>query len=527
MSLVTRDVTSSAAATRLLNSPGSREMATLRPLSRLGFFSLLVGAIAAVVALAKNSPTAAVLSISILLATAEIYLLVKSAGGFTAVLLPLITVNAALTTALVFWHYVQDEAYVAFRITASDDYLIQAALIGMAFCAAYTVGALLAGPRRVIISLAPFQVGASFKLPNGALTLAGYAAVVLAIYGWQGALLESRYLQADGPFWAVAISSSVGIPFGLLALAIAASRGGRWRVVAMVGVGILALILFARASRGIAMVPILIMIARLLTSGKVSPRSAVLAGAMTVVLLQLPFVGRSNPDGVGIVPLGRLLLTRPGEVFTELNPAAIFGNFLYSAPQTATVANRQIPQEAFWVSINPMPGTVAGWDAIKGSLKLNPHTPYNALGELAAHGWVALILFAAVAGFLLALATRIAFNIEGGYQFVASILVLAVAAFFSLSILQYNLRPSARLIWYLLFGLSAVWLAANTVGRRRQVAESGKDLSPALRHARTLDPRGQVSARPGLLTSVPPSQRSRFSGECSTDTAATDQTANR
>lgn len=97
---------------------------------------------------------------------------------------------------------------------------------------------------------------------------------------------------------------------------------------------------------------------------------------------------------------------------------------------------------------------------------LNAYTPFNTLGELAAHGWAHLVLASSAAGFLMAVSTRIASGLRGGFQISASLLILAATTYFSLSILQYNLRSSARLVWYVFLGVTMLWFAALTMTRR-------------------------------------------------------------
>jgi hypothetical protein len=176
--------------------------------------------------------------------------------------------------------------------------------------------------------------------------------------------------------------------------------------------------------------------------------------------MQLPLVGRANPDGVGIIPLTQQVIFRPEEIFSGFSLDGILGNILFSGPLTGVVANRQIPLEALWVGVNPLPGSWAGWGEYKNALRVDSSTPYNALGELGAHGWFALVGVAFAVGLLLALSTRISSRLEGAYALAASLLVLGITVFFSVSILQYNLRSSIRLVWYILGGLGVIWMAS-------------------------------------------------------------------
>ena len=456
------------------------------------FVALLIGSV--VVALAENSALATAVAFGLMLAGAEVYILIKMAGGFTIAVLPVIAVNLVLLAAPVVWGGVEVAVPVWARSAGSEEALIQAALIGMVFCAAYTAGAVFAGPRAMSLTITGLGLAGRVRLPNGTFVAIGYACIFLAIYGYQGALLQGRYLQADGPFWAVA-GTVVAVPIAMLFLAVAAAQQGPWRGLAVVGIGIIALVCFGRSSRMLALLPFFLIAARAIVSvGKVPTRSVIFAGTATVFLQLFVLNGRGNPEGVGIIPLGELLFTRPGEAFAGYGVARLFGNVMLSSPLTSVVANRSIPPETFWVSVNPMPGQLAGWVEIKDSLRVNWFTPYNSLGELAAHGWLALAVGAAVMGFALALSSRLLSNFRGAYQIAASLLLLAITLRFSLSLLQYNLRSSARHIWYALFGLSAIWIA-SIVFHRSHLMTEGRESSATYPN--------QLSPNPTLVADPP------------------------
>ena len=433
---------------------------------KLAFCLLVAAAACAIATLAGSSALAGVLSVGLLLASAEVFTLTRLARGFSPILIPVLTVNGVFLSAPLLWERVQAQATTSFKIAASEESLIAAATIGIVFCAAFSFGAVLAGPRKMVLSLTDAATAVT-KIPAGALVAVGYGAIGLAVFAWQGALLEGRYLEARGPVWAVVASSAVGIPVAVLSLSMVAGRGGQWRMFALVGLFVASVILFARASRSVALLPGLVLLGWAIGSQRaIRGRSIAVAGVTTLLLLQFSLLGRANPDGVGILPLAQLLSTQSGDIFMGLSVAAVFGNFLVSAPQTALVASQPIADHVFWTSVNPLPSQFTDWDRVRESLMLNAYTPFNTLGELAAHGWAHLVLASSAAGFLMAVSTRIASGLRGGFQISASLLILAATTYFSLSILQYNLRSSARLVWYVFLGVTMLWFAALTMTRR-------------------------------------------------------------
>lgn len=424
-----------------------------------------------VLAITTNSSLNSVVAIGLVLAGVEILIISRLAGGFSAAIIPLLAVSSTLMVGSVVWKNVEDDAAAGIQFRVSEDDLTRAATIGIIFCAAYAVGACIAGPRKMA-KLSTAELARAIRAPDSALIATGYAGIALAILAWQGALIRGAYLQANGPFWAAALATSA-IPVAVLALSMVAAKPGPWRLIAIVGIAIICLITFARASRNLALVPILFVLGRAVSSGQeFRLKSATLPMLVTIAFLQLPVVGRSNPDGVGLVPLLQQLLTRPGEVFEGFTPSALLGNVLLSAPLTSEVSIRPIDSGVFWMSLNPLPGDLVGWNEVRPTLRLNRYTPYNGLGELASFGWVTLTFASIAIGFLLALATRLALAMRGHYQALASLLVLATVAYFSLSILQYNLRSGIRLVWYLAAGLAAIWLLAALLERRRHTIEA-------------------------------------------------------
>lgn len=429
----------------------------MRKFTVVGILSA-IGVIA--VGMASNSALVSVVSLGIVMAGLEILVITRLAGGFSPVIIPIAAVSSSLLMGALLWGRVQADARVSIQLPAVEEGLVQAATVAVIFCLAYTIGACLAGPRKMV-AMPLARLRESVKMPDGLLVFVGYSGIFFAIYAWQGALIQATYLQANGPFWAVAVATPV-IPAAVLALSIVTARTSMWRWAAVIGIVLICLILFARASRNLALLPVLILLGRTFaTGGGFRTKSVMATAIMTVVMFQIPLIGRSNPSGVGLVPLAEQLISRPEELVNGFTVGALLGNFLVTAPLTYEVANRPIEFHIFWVSLNPLPGGLAGWDDIRQSMKVNRFTPYNALGELAAYGWTTLVTVALLVGFVLALATRIASHLKGRYQAPASLLVLASTAYFSLSILQYNLRSGFRLIWYLAAGLIVISLISG------------------------------------------------------------------
>ncbi|MGY4859494.1 hypothetical protein [Cryobacterium sp. AP23] len=436
-----------------------------------GVAAFLVGAAWTII---TGDQAPATVAIGIFLACVEVAVLMRRAGGFTAMVIPVVAVNAILLSSVFLWPVVAVDAIVSYRFTVTTEDLTRVAIIGMVFTAAFTAGALLIGRGRNLRHGGPQRF--DIKLPQGALVFAAYAILAVTVVGYGESLIRGGYLGGTGPEWAVTMSNAL-TPVALLAVCLAAYRPGPARFLAVVGVVVWTLVLFGRSSRTLAALPAFLVVGQVLANSK-PPRwfHIVTASVATIVLLQLPLALRVNSGGVGILTLGERLLSNPGEVFANFNPGAIIGNVLFSAPLAAVVSERTIPMNAFWVSVSPAFGSSSGWAEISPYLRIIPSTPYNAIGELASHGWLLLIITALATGMLLALSERIAASVPGVPGTIGIMLVMAVTALYSVSILQYNLRNSSRLVWYILIGVILLRFVALLVVRKSDDLTRHKEL---------------------------------------------------
>lgn len=413
------------------------------------------------------------------LAIIEIGLLVARAQGFTATILPVAIINLILLGGLVLWPTVAADAIVSVRLAVEVEVLVTAAFLGMLFTAAFTVGALVVGMTGG--SSVRFSSISDIRIPTAPLLFLTYAALGLTVFARGETLLRGGYLDASGPDWAIIASNSL-TPLAIAAACVAVFRPGASRLLALVGLIAWVIVLYGRSSRTLASVPILLLFGWFISTGR-RVRWFHLAGALvaTFLLLQFPLALRSTAGGVGILTLTETLLANPDAVYGAFNVAGLLGNLLFSAPLTGIVAGREVDQSTLWVSLTPIGGEAAGWSDVSDELRIDATTPFNTIGELAAHGPLTLTLVAFAVGASIALAERIAASLPGKVAAVAMILPLAIAALYSVRVLQYNLRSSTRLIWYMLFAMFAIWVV-SLVLHRSQAKRAAQLLSD--RHER-------------------------------------------
>jgi hypothetical protein len=451
---------------------------------------LCLGFLSAAGSVVTNSGLATLVSLGLLLASAEVYVLSKIFDGFSPLHLPIITINTTYLLGAFFWDAVSPYTNFAYKFPPQQD-LTNALAVCIAYCAAFTFGVTLAAVRltgRVPIqqnrgiSKLPDNFAAMIDRTSGILVLIGFGSIIIYLFTFQGAILSGRYQEFRGPYWAAAISEPLGM-LGMICFAVLATRKGRFRGVALAGFAVLTIILFAYATRILALIPAALVLGRLTARGGIRGRNLILAIIATVLLLGIPLAARSNPEGVGLINTTALVLTAPTSTIFSSNLPGLAGTVLASVPLTAEVMGRYIPPQAFWASVSPLPGGLAGWHDVRGTLLLDENAPFNSLGELGAHGWLAVFGVALISGFILAKAAMTASRQTGPLGFGLTVAVYGFALIFSVLILQYNLRTSTRLIYYAIALATAVKVASTFL---RRPPNQGLD-DGALRHVNASD----------------------------------------
>jgi len=229
-----------------------------------------------------------------------------------------------------------------------------------------------------------------------------------------------------------------------------------WRI-ACVALLILHEVLFLSASsRRFAIAPLFFIVG--LALGGIRRRTIMLiVGAWMLalpLLSTLPLELRGMPEqGLALLP------SNLGEIFAQgvgYIPAAdtLLMNVTFSVPLAAYVKDAlPIPKDYFLVSINPLPSFVPvpslpPWAEIGDQLKVSPHQPYSALGELLNQGWGWLILYYAIVGLIAAWADIGARVFEGQCSRWGFLFACGMLDFFSITSTQYQLRSSTRFIYY-------------------------------------------------------------------------------
>lgn len=168
-------------------------------------------------------------------------------------------------------------------------------------------------------------------------------------------------------------------------------------------------------------------------------------------LLYIPLYLRGL-DNHGLFPyISGLLLIQPEDYLSLFE--IVLNNILVSFPLTFAVmteGSRALPLEYLLTALNPLPGFLTNWNEISHELRLNPATPYNALGEAYLYGGSAYLgLFFSIGSVVMFITNGYVKCLTRNRVFIA-IIMLGLCFGFAIISAQYNLRSSVRFVYYAL-----------------------------------------------------------------------------
>jgi hypothetical protein len=250
------------------------------------------------------------------------------------------------------------------------------------------------------------------------------------------------------------------LPVGVIALgAVSAKRNSLFRAAAIAGaIASLALTL-ALNTRMFCLVPALFFGgAAMLRQNRMLLRVALIASIIIApFLLIVPLTGRSmTTQGVLSLPD---LLHELSRTHLDTSAHAVLNNLFVSAPITTRTMATAVDDNLHYVAvgINPLPGFMTDWKS--SQRRINGATPFNAVGDLLRGGLPIGMLYFALVGIYF---SHIGHNIRSSVRSPLSLFALmALSYIFAFMTLQYPLRNSTRLIYYMIAIEAVVWLRAQ------------------------------------------------------------------
>jgi hypothetical protein len=297
--------------------------------------------------------------------------------------------------------------------------------------------------------------------------------LVLELLGLGPAVVRaSQYLQSDGPSFAFKLGGTIA-PIGFLAsafLAVAPDR--RHRRAGQLLCLAYSVVLFSTATRALGMLPLLwlLIVEGLGVGGSTSRRVTRVFGMffLTYLGFAAALVSRGL-DNHGLIPYVTYFAHHPTSVF--LAPAVLSENLLFAYPLTSFVMHvaPAVTQHDIATSLNPLPGSMTDWPSIAPLLRAHPFIPFNTIGEVFRFSPAFGLVYFALAGFLFQYAAAALMSTGSPrLRLTVALAVLAAAAFFMVTTLEYNTRVVTRTLWLVLLVVVAteVWHTIQAVRRR-------------------------------------------------------------
>ncbi len=354
--------------------------------------------------------------------------------------------------------------YVLAYPTRPDTMLVFAAVAGALGGGALIAQLVLRHRGRDLPSLASARAELTQAAPGRGVLVAAALPLILEVIGLGPALFHAaEYLQSDGPAAAFKVGGTLA-PIGFLAaayLALQQAPGPRYsgRVLCV----LYALVSFSTATRALGMLPVLwlLTVEGLGVGGRPVQRAfrAVWTSGLAYLAFASALVGRGLTSH-GLFPYFTHLVHDPGSLWVA--PNVVAGNLLFGYPLTSYVIHVAPPigVHAIQTSINPLPGSMTDWTSIAPLLRAHPFIPFNAIGELFSVSLAVGVIYFAVAGFLFQYAAAALVSASSSrVRLGVALAVLAAAAFFMVTSLEYNTRTVSRTLWLVvaLIVLTAAW----------------------------------------------------------------------
>jgi hypothetical protein len=282
----------------------------------------------------------------------------------------------------------------------------------------------------------------------------------------------SQYLQADGPAFAFKLGGTVA-PIGFLAAAfLAVAPDRRHRRAGQVLCVLYTVVLFSTATRALGMLPLLwlLIVEGLGVGGSRSRR--VLRAAGMLALMYVGFgaalVARGLDDHALIAYIS-YFAHHPTSAC--LAPSVLSENLLFGYPLTSFIVHvaPAVTQHDITTSLNPLPGSMTDWASIAPLLRAHPFIPFNSIGELFRFSPAFGLVYFAAAGFLFQYAAAALMSTGSPrLRLSVALAVLAAAAFFLVTTLEYNTRVVTRPLWLVLVLVVATeaWHVIQVVRRK-------------------------------------------------------------
>ena len=276
----------------------------------------------------------------------------------------------------------------------------------------------------------------------------------LFAYGWDGLIYRTYYIPDANIF--IIIAQLFGVLTTLLAAILACRSSRKSKSVALVCFLVALTLIFAKGSRYAVIAFIIFQLLPSIVGAERSHSGLVMLKILITVFLSFFLLHASlffrSDSQYGLAPY----ITKLPEAYyaiSDMDYKSLWDSFLnitFSVPVTeVTIQNGVHDIASLLISLSPLSGDSVGWYEIAQSRRISEEIPFSALGELYGYSPLILVFYFLFVG---AVFSIVEYELENSHPKIRGFLVLFSFGFcllFGLFVLQYNLRSSTRMIYYL------------------------------------------------------------------------------
>jgi hypothetical protein len=274
------------------------------------------------------------------------------------------------------------------------------------------------------------------------------AMIILATgNGWSNVYLRYEYIIEN--YHIAHVIGGAMFPVGVAAAGGAFTCRSRIiRVLALLTCFSALVLALGNSTRLFALIPLLFLLGALILQphNRRLKFSLAICVAAIPLLINLPLIGRGmDRQGISQIPnlLARVKKQEPGLLIHQA-----LNNVFCAQPIAILGEKAQISHSGDYLltEINPLPGFMTDWKVIER--RVNYFVPYNAIGELLRVGLLPATLYFAIVGFVF---SKIDQRIRKSSKLRLDVLaMLGLSLLLIVLSLQYSLRTSTRLLYYML-----------------------------------------------------------------------------
>jgi hypothetical protein len=204
------------------------------------------------------------------------------------------------------------------------------------------------------------------------------------------------------------------------------------------------ILLFGLGSRFMAVLPLCYLLSKVLFAKERLNLFKVFMAFVIAILSIMIAIQNRRYDLHGILPYAENIVRNGLDFSILLFAYNYISSFSYSLT-AYLVDNIEYSIDYFFVSINPLPGFLIGWAEVAPLLRINKFAPYNAISELAAVNMAVLSAYYFFAGLFFGFTEKVLSKRKSYFR----IVVIFFSLIFTFYSLQYNLRSTTRMLYYL------------------------------------------------------------------------------